>query len=674
MPKTRRKKKGKSNLAVRKKMSLTTQNDFEVIDKPRTDYDHDSLNQSNPITSISNLLHTPSPEKSFVLEAPIREECSLETTPKKSRGNLSQRLSHRLGISSRDSLFYQSRICAVPVIFNVNNLDEELRTTDQNRSNSNDSKIYHYSKKEVNCLEHEKPMEDNGVGSIFDTPKSKFEPLYNDKSSNLHNEDNSHPKNVGLKKSLSRSKSENEILNLRGAVNINPYVNYGNLQIKNIKENTVNELSFFTPELLKSKPASTPISRCLETNISRRPLTDINVNSLNIKKKKSQKNSLIHHPSLTPFLDKLKQSDIQSTRKNFEKSPPICKILSITAPVGKVKSPKRIVHYTKSPVNLHKNYTFYKSLIQESRSSSKDDTLGAVRKLFKKLQKYGTATAKWTMSLFSICTRLGRNLKLSISTLCTSCDSNQNQNKTCVCNQYQDEMGKLNTKINELGMNLVDLKSHLIESIQNDKKIENLTSTLEKMSKDVEMLKLLEEEMKSLRLQISNFNTPISATLTRPFVSGAPPPPPPPLPPPPPPSVAHLHSNKLAGPSTKTASTNKPKNVTPRPSISLEDILKVKLKKTSERQTPSRRINTIQPEISLEMLKQVKLRKSLSKPLTPSSLPEISSEGSTSPHSSLKRLLKDDSSFKIKRLRRVGGYSFDDIHKKNLSRFNRERD
>jgi hypothetical protein len=68
------------------------------------------------------------------------------------------------------------------------------------------------------------------------------------------------------------------------------------------------------------------------------------------------------------------------------------------------------------------------------------------------------------------------------------------------------------------------------------------------------------------------------------------------------------------------------------------------------------------------MLKQVKL-KPPSRPQTP-----VSEGISTSPHSSLTRLLNDNSVWKVKRLKRLGGYSFDDVCRRNqLAKRERER-
>lgn len=90
-------------------------------------------------------------------------------------------------------------------------------------------------------------------------------------------------------------------------------------------------------------------------------------------------------------------------------------------------------------------------------------------------------------------------------------------------------------------------------------------------------------------------------------------------------------------------------------------------------QTPVTRYSS-QPLVSMDMLRKVKLR-----PASRNSLrvdtPDNTAELTTSPHSTLCRLLvKNEPSIpRLKRLRRVGAYSYDSLYrKKELSRRDRE--
>lgn len=73
------------------------------------------------------------------------------------------------------------------------------------------------------------------------------------------------------------------------------------------------------------------------------------------------------------------------------------------------------------------------------------------------------------------------------------------------------------------------------------------------------------------------------------------------------------------------------------------------------------------------MLRQVKLRPASRNSLR-AETPENTTDLTTSPHSTLCRLLKNESSApRLKRLRRVGAYSYDSLYRKK-DFFRRDRD
>lgn len=89
--------------------------------------------------------------------------------------------------------------------------------------------------------------------------------------------------------------------------------------------------------------------------------------------------------------------------------------------------------------------------------------------------------------------------------------------------------------------------------------------------------------------------------------------------------------------------------------------------------TPARNRSST-PVVSMDMLRQVKLRPA-ARPTFMKTTPNRSSlsiaggssgssEASTSPLTSLCRLLNGDSA-RLKRLKKVGGYSFDSVHRKS---------
>lgn len=89
-------------------------------------------------------------------------------------------------------------------------------------------------------------------------------------------------------------------------------------------------------------------------------------------------------------------------------------------------------------------------------------------------------------------------------------------------------------------------------------------------------------------------------------------------------------------------------------------------------QTPVNRYSS-QPLVSMDMLRQVKLRPASRNSLR-ADTPESNAELTTSPHSTLCRILKNESSVpRLKRLRRVGAYSYDSLYrKKEFGRRDRE--
>ncbi|XP_023019122.1 uncharacterized protein isoform X4 [Leptinotarsa decemlineata] len=262
----------------------------------------------------------------------------------------------------------------------------------------------------------------------------------------------------------------------------------------------------------------------------------------------------------------------------------------------------------------------------------------------------------------------------SLSSLCTNDHFNSinkcGEEARCRCEEYRQEICNLNVKINELSEEMKFVKSQI--DIQKNYKtnIEHLNDELQMIKEEMKQFKELRSELESVKDRISCMK---SATPCTPMIQTALsmpplPPPPPPPPPPLPPSEPLVTASKLKIAKKTTTMTSGKENS--RPVISLDDILKVKLKKCTDRnyQTPANRRST-QPVVSLDMLKQVKLR--------PASRNSIHSETSdctpsstdlpTSPHSSLCRLLKNDCpTTRLKRLRRVGGLSCDSVYRRNM--------
>lgn len=363
----------------------------------------------------------------------------------------------------------------------------------------------------------------------------------------------------------------------------------------------MNELSFFTRDLLESKAASTPIHAVNEKVPTKLAINDISNASSMTNKTRNRKDSVFRRSALTSIIIEEplpKQIDVDDEIKVERK---VTEFLSNTAPVGELRATEKI---SKIATVLNKgNKPTYESLLEDT--TSRDDTLGAMKKVLKNVHKYGAVTAKWTMSLFSVCMRLGFSIKpvsvFTYSVYCFLLNTSSNWRtffqkiestpcthtedletiKTCTCNHHQAEINSLKTKISELGNNIEDLKKQLLQNLENNQKMETLNATLEELSKEIENLKLLKEEFDNLKNRVNTMSfctisqNPMSVTSIQ---GPALPPPPPPPPPPLPPLLPQVNKLNII---KKITGQSKAKNETPRPMISLDDILKVKLKKTS---------------------------------------------------------------------------------------------
>lgn len=664
MPKVRKKLKerrinhvAKENTRLKGAELLSS---FYDEDRPRSESGSFS---SNPMVSICNVLRTPSPDLLSVsvqlIEDGHKRDASLQTTPKSNR-NISDRFSSR----SRGSFFSHSKNRFSPLCFSHERGKPYSGDNDSPPVNEDIVDFEAKEKDEIICA----------------TPKIRYDSINISKRDSNLEIVNTKKDAVVIKSDelvcFTRTKSQNEVKHLQGIININPYMDYKQYHIKSQKDN-VNEQSFFTRDLLESKPASTPIHAVNERSVPRLPFNDISNSNSITNKTRNLRDSMLRRSALTPVIIEEPLPKEGNIDNEVEVQRKITEFLSKTAPVGDIGT--NMAKITRVLNKVNQNPNTYKTLGDDS--SSRDDTLGGFRKVMRQMHKYGTVTAKWTMSLFSVCMRLGFSIR-PIQTLsqyflsdfqkiaetpCTLCVDPESV-KSCTCTKYQEEISKLKIKIEELGVSIGDLRNQLLENIKNNRKVETLNATLEELTKEVENLKSLKDEMDNLRNRFNTLNhssfpqTPMSVTRVAPVAA-----PPPPPPPPPPPLLPQANKINIL---KKSSMQTKAQNETPRPVISLDDILKVKLKKTTERSVMARRSTGSQPEITKDMLQQVKLRKPC-RSMTPSRLPDLSPEGSTSPHSSLRRLLKDDGSFKIKRLRRVGGYSFNDMKKRD--KLSRER-
>ncbi|XP_074041875.1 uncharacterized protein isoform X2 [Leptinotarsa decemlineata] len=430
-------------------------------------------------------------------------------------------------------------------------------------------------------------------------------------------------------------------------VNINPYLKKEFNLMR--QEGIHRESSFFSP-ISQIRSSSTPIE------ILRNATADNVVDcSFNIGKLNNQASPITPKFEASVNLNNFPVSD---KVKNKEDSIRSLRLHTFNVSRRKsynshLKSPTSRINGSSKISNRSRQLSY--SILDISQRSLVDITsrpsnrMGTCQKVFMRLKKYCEASQNWSTKIFETCAQLGLQLKNSLSSLCTNDHFNSinkcGEEARCRCEEYRQEICNLNVKINELSEEMKFVKSQI--DIQKNYKtnIEHLNDELQMIKEEMKQFKELRSELESVKDRISCMK---SATPCTPMIQTALsmpplPPPPPPPPPPLPPSEPLVTASKLKIAKKTTTMTSGKENS--RPVISLDDILKVKLKKCTDRnyQTPANRRST-QPVVSLDMLKQVKLR--------PASRNSIHSETSdctpsstdlpTSPHSSLCRLLKND--------------------------------
>ncbi|KAF2898657.1 hypothetical protein ILUMI_07528 [Ignelater luminosus] len=180
----------------------------------------------------------------------------------------------------------------------------------------------------------------------------------------------------------------------------------------------------------------------------------------------------------------------------------------------------------------------------------------------------------------------------------TDCPRDTNCN---ICNSYLSQVSKLASTLDELDTYIINIKE------ANEDKLEKLVllhSEFNQLRQELAQFKDFKKELREFKRQLD----------TKSAVFPPPPaPPPPPRPPPPPPPLPPLSIPHNNSKSAKVAAKKK-SDENARPVISLEDILKVKLKKISDRPSPVR--HATEPLV-LTALNQVRLSLAISKPPTP---------------------------------------------------------
>ncbi|CAH1999981.1 unnamed protein product [Acanthoscelides obtectus] len=423
-------------------------------------------------------------------------------------------------------------------------------------------------------------------------------------------------------------------------ININPYLKSVEGYLGKNVDSSFPEI-FFSPKLLENKLSSTPIERSAQ----RKP--DIGAAVVDISNAMRDFTGHIGSPnlkinSLVGDKVKHKEDSIRDFRLNVSRR-------SFTL------SPKSLARVSK--LNRSRRSTELGTHVERSIGSIENQ-----ERFFTKLRRYGRNTRSWSSRIISLCQRIGSELRNGLQSLCNLYNPGNVTLNLSVNRTNNDEIVECNKCVEykvELDRHAREIENNKREIENNRKEIENERREKDRLSIRIEQqqdeLVKLKENLKEIQNRIRSCPPPPPPPCPTSF-----PPPPPPLPNPPPPPPPPLPPLSLTAPSsTSLKITKNEKNgggrtaAQPRPVISLEDILKVKLKKASDRcgSTPTGRFagtRRASATVPLETLEQVRLRP------TPRLGGNLPSEGGlttpttgdpipTSPMTAMCRMLKADS-------------------------------
>nr|CAH7746969.1 unnamed protein product [Callosobruchus chinensis] len=624
------------------------------------------VNSNNHHASNRKVFNTvTTPMNSYYKETtPANRDC----TPKRRHGSLNVT---NLNVLFTSNVTYNDldQLCETPTLTKDKCLNHEMHQNDisiRKDSSSSMQKVQcsddhvDHSTQTSNEAESEQvgQLLEKRCNEVYDTPRNTKPPCFS-----RHYQS---PSNVDKKPVI----YGNEI-------NINPYLKSVEGYLGKNMDSSFPEI-FFSPKLLENKLSSTPIEKLVQRKADPTAVdTDMNNGVFDFSGHILSPNLKMN--SFVGDKVKHKEESIRDFRMNVSRR------RSFTM------SPKSLARVSK----LNRTRRSIDLAIHMDRSIS---VIENQEKLFTRLRRYGRITRTWTSKIISLCHKIGLELKNSLQSLCSAYSpgnksldlsiNNKTSNGAVQCNMCLEYKAELDKYVKEIESNRREIESSRRE-IQNNrdqiesekKERERLYIRLEQQHDDLVKLK---ENLKEIQNQMRSRPAPTAGSFP------PPPPPPPCLPPPPPPPLPPLSLGPLCSTSLKITKKERNAGATnagqARPVISLEDILKVKLKKTSDRcsATPTGRFSGTRRSSAavsapLETLEQVRLRPTpriggtLSEggPTTPGS----GDHAPTSPMTAMCRMLKADTAavHRLKRLRRVGGYSCDSVYRRSYSEW-RERE
>ncbi|VEN63588.1 unnamed protein product [Callosobruchus maculatus] len=518
-----------------------------------------SNNHHGPNGKVSNTATTP--VNSYYIETtPANRDC----TPKRRHGSLNVT---NLNVLFTSNVTYNDldQLCETPTLTKEKCLNHQINQDDisigkhsspsMQKAQCSDNHV-DQSTQTSNEMESEQVghLPEKRCNEMYDTPRNTKLPFFS-------------------RHEQSQSNVDKKPVIYGNEININPYLKSVEGYLGKNVDSSFPEI-FFSPKLLENKLSSTPIEKPPQRKAD--PTTvDIDINngvfdfSGDIRSPNLKMNSFVGDKV------KHKEESIRDFRMNVSRRRSFTMSPKSLARVSKLNRTRRSIELA-----IH---------VDRSISAIEDQ-----EKLFTRLRRYGRVTRTWTYKIISLCHRIGLELKNSLQSLCNAYSPGNKSldlsiNKTSddavqcnMCLEYKAELEKYAKEIEsnrrEIDNARREIQSNRAEIESEKKERERLYIRIEQQHDDLVKLK---ENLKEIQSQMRS-RPPAS-------VGSFPPPPPPPpcLPPPPPPPLPPLSLAPMGSTSLKI--TKKERNAggtnagQPRPVISLEDILKVKLKKTSDR-------------------------------------------------------------------------------------------
>ncbi|XP_050315858.1 uncharacterized protein LOC126750326 isoform X2 [Anthonomus grandis grandis] len=704
--KNRHKKKNNNKWTQSKTETNTSTTDFQIHAAP-------NISTVSVFSTPQKINDNPPRNDTFNMETPVKRR-SLERVST-TKNNDASKGSDVTPVNKRRSLNRHNDLKQHSGIWNVTNLNMLFNSDALNKS---DMSIY--KKVENNDIKHRSsssiaklhsPGKETPLSFTKGTQTDDIEMLL--EKSNLSTPRISQKMVTGIelnKLHLDQPANPkliyNQITKTINDVPLNPYLKDNDLIKVELaaqksrwqKEASVEEMSFFSPQLFDKKTSSTPIQTQrllnyikskenfemmtigrLPGRLDGTPLREatyktprsarlrekvlnnsFDVNVLDTARKERENVNLNTPPLMEKVINKEQSNSIKLLGSN--------KKIKIATPVsrGPIRASPKIGRLSNHSRIFSTNFSYSRFSRRNSSEHSRTPIIraGVYEKLINKMKRYSKASAKWSAKMMDACTQLGIQIKNSLTSLCTVQNANlapEYSQQQCKCESYKAEISILNGRICTLCEEMVQLKQQISDyDRRRGDGVDGLKGELEKIKTELSNMTDLRTELISLKEDFRYLKSApiVSAPSSAPPVPPPPPPPPtlPPPPPPPPPPMPILTQPPLLALTKKAKSTigmGASADKESRPVISLDEILKVKLKKAADRPstTPMRRqrLNST-PMMSDDLFRQVKLRTSnrptavrnmanLTTASTPGGASTSSSEATNSPTSSLNRLL-----------------------------------